>query len=100
MMAERGVVDAAAANLAAARWVRGVANARLHATTSRVAAERLAEERTSLRPVLRPYPCRKLPTTAAPAPRATQQPIVGLPQPLPVYDRLMLPAASWVEVLA
>lgn len=40
MAAEGVVVDAAAANLVAARWLREVANARTHATTGAVPAER------------------------------------------------------------
>ena len=104
MAAEGVMVDAAAANLAAARWLREVANARTHATTGAVPAERLAEERAALRPVPPPYPGRKLPSLAAPGLPAVQQPIVGLQHPLSVYDMLVspaaLPVAPWAEVLA
>jgi transposase len=104
MAAEGVVVDAAAANLAAGRWLREVANARTHATTRAVPAERLGEERAALRPVPPPYPGRTLPSLAAPGLPAAQQPIVGLQHPLSVYDMLVppaaLPVAPWAEVLA
>lgn len=99
MAAEGVAVDAAAANLAAQRWLREVANARVHATTGAVPAERLGEERAALRPVPPPYPGRGLP--AMPSPR---QPIVGLQHPLSVYDMLAppvaTPAACWTEAPA
>ena len=60
MAAEGVLVDAAAANLATARWLREVANARTHAT------------------IAKRYSGRKLPSLAAPGLPAARQPIVGL----------------------
>lgn len=108
MAAEGVVVDRTAANLAAARWLREVANVRVHATTGEVPAERLAQERAALRPVPPPYAGRLLRADAAPPARAVR-PIVGLQHPLAVYDALAplaavsaapAPAAPWVEAAA
>ena len=64
-LAQEGlIVDRETANLAVKRWLREIANARVHGTTGEVPAERLAIERTQLQPV----------------------PIVGLRHPLSVYD--------------
>lgn len=76
-------VDRESANPMAARWLREVANARVHATTGAVPAERLAAERTQLLAVPPPYGGRILRASPAnPRPR----PIVGLQHPLALYD--------------
>jgi transposase len=90
MAAEGVVVDRAAANLAAGRWLREVANARVHATTGAVPAERLEQERAALQPVPPPYRGLVSRTGALRAPAT--RPIVGLQHPLAVYDTLLAPA--------
>jgi hypothetical protein len=87
MAAEGVVVDAAAANLAAGRWLREVANARQHATTGAVPAERLAEERAALRGIPAPYGG-IVPATLQRPPRP-MRPILGTQHPLAVYDALL-----------
>lgn len=85
------VVDADAANAAATRWLREVANARVHATTGAVPAERLAVERAALQPIVAPYGGRVVRRPAEPAPSLT--PIQGHQHPLSVYEAL-LPAGA------
>ena len=87
MAAEGVVVDAAAANLAAGRWLREVANARQHATTGAVPAERLAEERAALRGIPAPYGGIVPATLQRPA--RPVRPILGTQHPLAVYDALL-----------
>ena len=82
-LAQEGlVVDRETANLAGRRWLREVANARVHGTTGEVPAERLTLERTQLQPVPTPYGGRSV--------RAIQNampvPIIGLQHPLSMYD--------------
>ncbi len=79
------VVDADAANAAVGRWLRETANARVHATTGAVPAERLEIERAALQPVTAPYAGRIVRPTAPPSPR----PIQGLQHPLSVYEALV-----------
>lgn len=76
------VVDRETASIAAARWLREVANQRVHGTTGAVPAERLAEERTHLQPVPTPYGGQII----RPAEKAAARPIVGLQHPLSFYD--------------
>lgn len=76
-------VDRESANLMVARWLREVANARVHATTGAVPAERLAAERTRLLAVPPPYGGR-IPRASPANPRP--RPIVGLQHPLALYD--------------
>ena len=90
MAAEGVVVDRTAANLAAGRWLREVANARIHATTGAAPAVRLEEERLALRPVPPPYRG-LMPRGGAPRPLPEQRPIVGLQHPLAIYDALFVP---------
>ena len=76
-------MDREAANIAMHRWLREVANARVHATTAAVPAERLESERASLQPVPRPYTGlskRQL------EPLTSRRPILGLQHPLALYD--------------
>jgi len=49
------IVDRETANLAVKRWVRGVANARIHGTPGVVRAGRPVSERPRLQPVPTPY---------------------------------------------
>jgi transposase len=83
-LAQEGlIVDRETANLAARRWLREVANARVHGTTGEVPAERLVFERLQLQPVPTPYGGRSV--------RSIQQnpvpvPVVGLQHPLSFYD--------------
>ena len=83
-------VDAAAANSAVRRWLREVANARVHATTKAVPAERLAVERAMLQPIPAPYGGE----IVRDDPRPMPVPIVGLQHPLSIYDELMLPGVG------
>ena len=87
MAAEGVVVDAAAANLAAGRWLREVDNARRHATTGAVPAERLAEERPSLRGI--PAPFGGIVPASLDRPSRMVRPILGLQHPLAIYDTLL-----------
>jgi transposase len=87
MAAEGVVVDGAAANLAAGRWLREVANARVHATTGEVPAARLEEERGALGQIPPPYGG-LLPRRIEAPPSPSPQPIAGLQHPLALYDAL------------
>ncbi len=78
--------DADAANAAVAIWLRKVANARVHATTGEVPAERLVIERPVLQPLPRPYRGRPIR-----APRRDPAPSRGYQHPLSVYDDLLAP---------
>jgi transposase len=84
-LAQEGLmVDRESANLMVGRWLREVANARVHATTGAVPAERLVVEREHLLPVPPLYGGRSMrpPAAAKPTPR----PVVGLQHPLSFYD--------------
>lgn len=79
--------DKQAANAAVARWLREVANARLHATTGEVPAERLTIEQQELKPLPGPYSgrsIRSLHALSSPRRRA----VTGYQHPLSVYDSL------------
>ena len=77
--------DKHSANAAAARWLREVANARVHATTGEVPAERLIIERPKLQDILAVYRERSARTALA-APVRKQ--VIGYHHPLSVYDDL------------
>ena len=83
-LAQEGlIVDRETANLGVKRWLREVANARIHGTTGAVPAERLVSERLQLQPVPTPYggrSVRALQATPEPAP------IIGMQHPLSLYD--------------
>jgi transposase len=79
--------DKPAANAAVARWLREVANARVHATTGEVPAERLPIETASLQAVPAPSGGRSVRRRASPPACKT---IMGYQHPLAVYDELML----------
>ena len=86
LAADGVVADGAAANLAVGRWLREVANARVHATTGEVPATRLEEERGALRHIPAPYGG-LLPRRIEALPLASS-PIAGLQHPLALYDTL------------
>lgn len=87
--------DAHAANAAVAVWLRDVANARVHATTGEVPAERLVHEREHLQPLPRPYRGRPVrPPQPIPAQGASR----GYQHPLSAYDDLILPSAQSSDV--
>ncbi|WP_236555133.1 hypothetical protein [Novosphingobium sp. 9U] len=81
-------VDHDAANVAAKRWLREVANARVHATTGEIPAMRLEQERCALRPVPAPYAGRIVRRQDRRAPIASR-PLVGMQHPLATYDMLV-----------
>jgi transposase len=76
--------DKHAANAAVARWLREVANARVHATTNEVPAERLVIEQAALQALPPPYSGRSA-RSLAPA----RKPVVGYQHALAVYEDLM-----------
>lgn len=81
-------MDRELANAAVKRWLREVANARVHATTGEVPQERLEIERAKLSPLPAPYGGKSQRSVIV-APR----PIVGVQHPLAMYDRLAGAAA-------
>jgi len=82
-LAQEGlIVDRETANLAVGRWLREVANVRVHGTTGEIPAERLAIERTQLQPVPTLYAGRSVRSLQKPV----LEPIVGLQHPLSFYD--------------
>lgn len=77
--------DKHSANAAVARWLREVANARVHATTEEIPAERLIIERPALQGLPAPYRGHSVRTSMA-APE--RKPVVGYQHALSVYDEL------------
>ena len=77
--------DKHAANAAVARWLREVANARVHATTNEVPAERLVIEQAALQALPAPYRGRSARSLIAPM----RKTIIGYQHPLAVYEDLM-----------
>jgi transposase len=77
--------DKHAANAAVARWLNEVANARVHATTGEVPAERLVVERAVLQGLPAAYGGRSVRSAAGPARKA----VFGYQHPLVVYDALL-----------
>jgi transposase len=83
-LAQEGlIVDRETGNLAVGRWLRQVANMRVHGTTGEIPAERLAMERVQLQPVPTPYGGRSVRSLQKPA---AATPIIGLQHPLSFYD--------------
>ena len=83
---QAGVVpDKHSANAAVSRWLREVANARVHATTGEVPAERLIIERPKLQHLAAPYRGRSVRTALA-VPERKQ--VTGYQHPLSIYDDL------------
>jgi transposase len=78
--------DKHAANAAVARWLREVANARVHATTGEVPAERLTIEQEKLQRPVGLYVGRSARSLVSVAPRKA---IVGYQHPLAVYEALV-----------
>jgi transposase len=79
--------DKHAANAAVARWLREVANARVHATTGEVPAERMPIETARLQPLPAPYGGRSARRRESPPSRKA---ILGYQHPLALYDELLL----------
>jgi len=77
--------DKHAANAAVARWLREVANARVHATTREIPAARLAFERTLLQGLPSPYAGRSARSIVQ---AATRKPVIGYQHPLSLYEEL------------
>ncbi len=77
--------DKQSANAAVARWLREVANARVHATTEEVPAERLILERPKLQELPSTYRGRSARTALA-VPERKQ--VIGYQHPLSVYEDL------------
>ena len=75
--------DRHAANAAVARWLREVANARVHATTGEIPVERIVVEAAKLRPLPAPYTGRSI-RSLSPAQRKA---IIGY-QHLSTYEAL------------
>jgi transposase len=91
-MKQAGVkADRHAANAAASRWLREVANARVHGTTGEVPATRLADERQTLQRLPAPYKGRLEPEPPRTEPR---KPIIAYQHPLSVYEDLFTGAAA------
>lgn len=91
-MRQAGVTpDKHAANAAVSRWLRDVANARVHATTNEVPAERLLTERGALQALPAPYGGRSARRLTASPPRKT---VIGYQHPLSVYDELVAGGAA------
>lgn len=74
-------VDRETANVAVRRWLREVANARIHGKTGEVPQERLEIERAKLSPLPPPYPGKSVKTVMV-----VPRPIVGIQHPLTMYD--------------
>ena len=82
--------DKEAANVAVKIWLREVANARVHATTAEVPAERLVIEQTKLLDLPRPYKGRTARCVVTPSePRQ----VLGHQHPLSTYEALLEVAA-------
>jgi transposase InsO family protein len=79
--------DKHAANAAVARWLREVANVRVHATTQEAPAVRLLIEAPALQPLPSAYTVRSVRSLSVPAVR---KPVTGYQHPLAMYDALLL----------
>src|SRR5215472_2812498 len=83
-LAQEGlIVDRETANPAVKRWLREVANCRVHGTTGAIPAERLVRERPQLPPVPTPYGGRTVRALQAKPEPAS---IIGMQHPLSLYD--------------
>lgn len=90
-MRQAGVTpDKHAANAAVTRWLREVANARVHATTNDVPAERLLVERGALQALPAPYSGQSVRLLT----RVPRKTVVGYQHPLSVYDDLISEGAA------
>lgn len=79
--------DKHSANAAVGRWLREVANARVHGTTKEVPAERLLAERERLQALASPYLGRTVRSLAA---FSSRKAVRGYQHPLSVYQELMV----------
>lgn len=77
--------DKHAANAAVSRWLREVANARVHATTGAVPAARLVLERDALQGLPAPYSGRSARDVGA---VRIRKPVIGYQHPLALYEEL------------
>ncbi len=77
--------DKHSANAAVARWLREVANARVHATTNDIPAERLIVERPVLQRLPVPYRGCSARTLLS---KSERKPMTGYQHPLSIYDEL------------
>ena len=84
--------DKHAANAAVSRWLREVANARVHATTGEIPAERLLTEHTRLQMLPAAYGGRsaRIGDTGG----GVRKAVLGYQHPLAVYDTLLMDAAA------
>ena len=83
--------DKHAANAAVSRWLREVANARVHATTREIPAVRLVTERAKLQMLPAAYGGRSARIRDT---DGVRKPVLGYQHPLAVYDRLLMEAAA------
>lgn len=79
------LLDAGTANIEVTRWLREVANARVHGTTQQVPAERLIAERAALLPLPRLLPTLGNGSIALVVPTPTE----SIQHPLAVYRQLL-----------
>jgi alkylated DNA repair dioxygenase AlkB len=89
--------DKQSANAAVARWLRDVANARVHATTEEVPADRLVIEQLKLQELPAPYRGRSARTALTTPPR---KPMLGYQHPLSVYDALAFGPVEHPEAIS
>ncbi|RPG46510.1 MAG: IS21 family transposase [Hyphomicrobiaceae bacterium TMED74] len=91
--------DCRATNAAVAIWLREVANARVHATTSEVPAERMIIERGKLQALPKPYKGRRPKDPAAHVMATSSRPraVICYQHPLSTYDALLEPMALEVR---
>lgn len=83
---QRGeTLDMVSANVEVRKWLRDVANARVHGGTGHVPAERLVEERPALQGLPQPWPGRLSAGTPA-----VMMPVPVLQHSLAVYDALLI----------
>jgi hypothetical protein len=83
--------DKHAANAAVSRWLREVANARVHATTGEVPAVRLLTERAKLQMPPSAYGGRSARNRDT---RGVRKAVLGYQHPLAVYDTLLMQAVA------
>jgi hypothetical protein len=83
--------DKHSANAAVSRWLREVANARVHATTEEIPAERLLTERAELQMLPAAYGGRSIRGRDT---GEVRKAVLGYLHPLAVYDALLMDAAA------
>lgn len=83
--------DRHAANAAASRWLREIANARVHGTTGEVPAIRLVDERQTLQRLPEPYKGRAEPDVSR---SERHKPVIAYQHPLSVYEDLFTGVAA------